>query len=144
MKFAREIRIDGGERLTGHILDVQRGRDAGALERTNWDVAYAELSPLEGFNEFRERNPLTGWTDLMIVADGSPAHDAALAIEARLEQYPSLDDDALSALEDSEGADLWERSNRRDRLHWARSTPCDVFKSWGNVSDSTRERVING
>ena len=98
-------------------------RDAGTLQRSNWEVqlrTLRELDPDEELHEVHEfNNWAVGWTACCLIAPQA----LALRLEAermahKIGNYPILDEDHHSELEWTEVADYWEQCSVSERLDY--------------------------
>lgn len=151
-----------------------QSRDSAAFERVNFDTVKRALAPLSTncpdcgkghgmasdkcatCNDFdqtvivvRESHWAVGWIEWIAIHE---SNTAALA-EARelcesANDYPSLDADRLSEVEDNEASAYWTQCDRRERLdwikratppHWGKTPYLDALKSYGEISDRTRD-----
>jgi len=106
------INIDAGEDSREHwlIVPVSQTRDSGALAKTNFAAALQSLggeSETVEVHRFGHWGP--GWFDIMLV-DPADAERVRIAedIARRLEDYPVLDESALSEAEYEEARQSWD------------------------------------
>lgn len=118
---------------------VGQSRDSDALERSNFTTMLKDLGgESDVVTVVRESHWLVGWVEwIAIEADGTAESDKALetadANKARLEDYPSLNDDLWSDIEWNEAADYWDGLSPRERVrmamdarkryHWLQTEP---------------------
>lgn len=91
------------------VVGVIKTRDSDALDRSNFDAMTKYL-----LNEDPERNDhnrasfghwACGWFEILMVKPGSKAFIEATKQEARLENYPVLDEFLMSEYEMEDGED---------------------------------------
>lgn len=79
---------------------IGQNRDSGPYERANFQAALESLGG-EGDNVQVHRfgHWACGWFEIIVVKPNTPEWDIAKALEARLEDYPLLDEELESDLE---------------------------------------------
>lgn len=112
------------------VSTVMITSDSDCLSRANWQsvldslkdcpVADDELDSgdweTHSFNHWA-----CGWFKILIARPGSLAEKILREIEKRLENYPVLDDDALSTLESEEADTIWRDCyNDKERIDYMR------------------------
>lgn len=130
-----------GRDWAGYSVIVSRNRDSDAIERVNFDCARKLLKTWEG----EEVSPTTaqaedetpalqvtvasanhwgcGWVESLMIHENAPeaALIEAAEIIASLADYPCLDDEELSNLEEEEARETWERyCGDREKVRIAR------------------------
>ena len=68
-------------------------RDSRLLDTSNWEVALKELDELEGYEVYRFGHWACGWFEVILLESGTPAHDKAIEMAKRMEDYPILDEE---------------------------------------------------
>jgi len=102
---------------------VGQSRDSDALERSNFACM---LEAIGGESEtvavVRENHWAVGWVEwIAIHQDDSEALAKADALQERLEDYPVLDEDHMSMLEQEEADEVWEGCyNPAERIEYIR------------------------
>ena len=93
-------------------------RDSDLLARSNWESFINELNGIDTDTWAVERSNhwAVGWVDYLAVAPGSEAQQSADQLNARIEEYPVLDEEAYSAAEWQATADLWDEMTIKDRI----------------------------
>jgi len=92
-------------------------RDSGILDRANFEALRALLEEhAEDHELHRFGHWACGWFEIIIVRPGSAAEKAGLDAEARLADYPVLDDDRYSELEYEEATEAWCSLSIADRI----------------------------
>ena len=100
-----------------------QSRDSDCLERTNFRVA---LEALGGESEtvivVRESHWAVGWVEWIAIHESDEkAIAVAEGLLERFENYPSLDDDALSEAECEEANKVWQRCyDEKERIAYIR------------------------
>ena len=101
---------------------VGQSRDSEALERANFQAMCNALEDCEGWEVVSENHWACGWVEWVAIEPN--AHDAlriANNLMARYADYPILDEDMLSRLEDEDCAQTWGSCfNRKDRIDYLR------------------------
>lgn len=97
------------------VLSATRNRDSGVLPNSNFDKALEMLGG-EGKNVEVKRfgHWGHGWFEVIIVRPGTAEADTAEEIEACLEEYPTLDDEALSLAQHEAYIENWESWGYRE------------------------------
>ena len=116
-----------GTKWDGWVVFLTRNRDSGLLENCNFDAAMRALAPLregvpevDGFSTIeavRESHWACGWVEWIAI---HPSNTKALALaemfDAKLEDYPVLDEDAFGEAELDAAHNLWRTMSLRERL----------------------------
>jgi hypothetical protein len=109
---------DRSDWLVGPCLQT---RDSASLERSNYAALLAACEKAdpsgESFEEHRFGHWAPGWYEIVIARPDSPAAGALEECARALADYPSLDDDRLSALEAEDIEETWCACYARD---WTR------------------------
>lgn len=144
-----------GTDWNGYSVIVSRNRDSDAIERVNFDAARKLLSRWEGEEatpapaQAEDETPAlqvtiasanhwaVGWVESLLIHESAPEEALIEAAEiiASLADYPCLDDEELSSLENEEAREAWERYlGDREKIRIARSlgieTP-NLAARWG-------------
>lgn len=100
------------------LAPVSQTRDSATLDRCNFSSFKAALAEVDPTGEDHETHRFghwgPGWYEIIIIRPGSKAADEAERLEARLENYPVLDEDALFEAEHEDAAESWENYGRSD------------------------------
>ena len=105
------------------VLPVMRTRDSGPMAESNFEAAWSlveDASILDNelsceSHSFNHWGP--GWVEIIIVRPGSYCAKAGEDIEAKLADYPILDDDDYSRREREGAEETWARCyNVRERV----------------------------
>jgi hypothetical protein len=112
---------DIGE-TSGFDCLLTQTRDSGCLETSNFRSALALLGgESEAVQVFRYGHWACGWWEALAVKQGTEAHVKALAIEADMADYPVIDEDDFSNLEQEEALKVWQDCYTwRDRVQYIR------------------------
>ena len=128
------------------VLPVIQTRDSGVLERSNFQAALALLgggSESVEVHRFGHWGP--GWYEIIIVAPS--LIDKAQEIEDRLNDYPILDEDLHSRLEDEECEQVWSNSyDEAKRVEYLRehvSLPCK-YPPYGMTAYQAFRAAVKG
>jgi hypothetical protein len=116
------------------IAPCSQNRDSDSLVRSNYRVQLAAIEAVDPDGADHEEHRFghwgPGWFELVLVRPGSYAARAAHEIEARLDDYPILDDDDHSALEWEEVSEYWARESVASRLEWIQRANRNVAERW--------------
>lgn len=120
-RWQRPRNYIGAEWRGYFVAPVTRNRDSSIPDNVNWDSQWAILKPLMAdFVDFEgepsvspsivsENHWAVGWAEWVAIHESNEAAlRAADALAERLESYPVLDEDALSAAEWKAYGDAWE------------------------------------
>lgn len=112
-----------GETWEGYYsAGIGQARDSDALGRANFQAMRNELKDCEGWQVVREGHWACGWVEwIAIEATAVRALEIASAIMERYADYPVIDEDLFSQVEDEECNTVWsECFNRVDRIDYLR------------------------
>lgn len=130
------------------VLPVLRSRDATVLEESNFETALDRLAGKgEGDYEIhRFGHWANGWFEIILVRPGTPAAKEAEAIEAKLDDYPILDENDHSMREYEAAQEEWEQCfSMRDRIAFIRKHRSDFeFDSLADMLACVRGEFFNG
>lgn len=102
-----------GEVWPDYFVFLSRHRDSSELAESNFRSAMKRLESLPEFDgesrlEVRESHWAVGWVEwIAIHADDTEALKAADEMAASLEDYPVLDDEDFSSLEQENAEQVW-------------------------------------
>lgn len=126
--YANFMGDDENHRDHFYLLSV--GRDSRCLERSNFEVLEAKLKAL-GANYTIETHGhwACGWLDhLLLSFDNSPQVVREIATMVHgLNDYPILDEDHYSQLENTEVYTLWGDEVNRDRVGFCKAAGISIF-----------------
>lgn len=106
---------------------VGRSRDSDCLEESNFDAMLAELGgESDTVQVVRESHFLCGWVEWIAIHESDEKSlRAADAMQARLEDYPVLDEDDYCDREYEECERVWSDCySERERLRYLRDSRC--------------------
>jgi hypothetical protein len=99
-----------GANWEGYYVSLSQHRDSDAVTRSNFQAAWERLKAIRGVTVLqqlcivRENHWAIGWVEWIAIHESLTAHvEEGHRISAKLEDYPVLDEEALSALEFEEG-----------------------------------------
>ncbi len=98
-----------GDPWAGWLVVVSAHRDSGAVDRVNLQTAF-NMMPQDAQDDWVESHSshwAVGHIDVLLVRPGSKAAEVGAEIVERLEDYPVLDQDALSEEEQTEADEIW-------------------------------------
>ncbi len=102
------------------VAPVATSRDAGCLQRSNWEVVTSELAKVdpEGLDHEVHRfgHWANGWFEICLVRPGSACDGICEGWESALADYPVADDDHFSNLETEEAGEAWSNMRLGDRV----------------------------
>jgi len=96
---------------------LTQNRDSDCLTRSNFTSALEILggeSPTVKIDRFGHW--ACGWWESLSVAEGSEAYKKALEIEAKLKDYPLVNEDHFNQLQWDEATEYWNSLSIRDRV----------------------------
>ena len=106
-------RYYSGATWDGYYVSLGQHRDSDAVDRSNFRAAWDRLNSIPGSEDargeellciVRENHWAVGWVEWIAIHESLTAHvEEGNRIAAKLEDYPVLDEEALSALEFEEG-----------------------------------------
>ena len=147
---------DGPSNFVSHIdrdeyydllVVLTRTRDAGELEESNWRTA---LEMLGGESETVEIHRFghwaCGWWEALCVAPNSEAQTIAEGIVESLEDYPVLDEDDWSELENEEAQRVWaDCYNDEERIAYMREHNSQFqWTDWADLRQQVRGECFTG
>lgn len=119
-----------GSSWEGWYYFLGQNRDSDCLTRSNFRVGLAAVKPLAidcvdasgdegpGVVRVREGHFLCGHVEWIAIHESNvDALKKADELAAKIEDYPALNEDDWSTLEDEEAQETWESLPLRDRLH---------------------------
>lgn len=118
-----------GARWEGYYVFLGQNRDSGVLTRSNFRSALAALGGETGEDDngisevvvVWESHWLCGWVEWIAIHESATEQIAkAEKILGRLENYPILDEDDFSMLEEEECAKTWKYMGASDRIEYMR------------------------
>lgn len=124
-----------------------QSRDSDALERSNFETAWTALQKFEGVERVRESHWAVGWVEwIAIPADDSAALQVADEMCARWEDYPVLNDEHFSQLEQEEADLTWKNCyNAGERMEYIRAHRSQFeFRSLADMLDCVRGNYFAG
>jgi hypothetical protein len=81
------------------VAPVIQTRDSGQLEQSNYAVALKLLNRVpvraEHYQELTFNHWACGWFSIILVSPETAAYDVAVGLEASLENYPILNEEAV-------------------------------------------------
>ena len=99
-----------------------RSRDSDALERSNFECMLNLLGESETVIVVNESHWAVGWVEWIAIHESdTKALETANEIQARLEDYPVIDEDHWSRLEMDEANEVWrECYSPKERIEYVR------------------------
>ena len=105
-------------------------RDSDSVSRSNWAVLERDYGDAPGVFITRASHWAVGWVDTLRVDPKEASPDTLKALDdalARLEDYPVLDEDHLSALEWDEACAYWESMSTSERVYACQRARVSIF-----------------
>ncbi len=137
-----------GESEFGDLMCVATtSRDADILTQSNFKVALEMLGG-EGENVEVHRfgHWACGWWEALAVKESSPKFQIALDIEAKLADYPVLDEQDYSEAENEEADRIWQSCyDAKDRIDYIRQHRSQFdFNSFRDLMGNVRGEYFSG
>lgn len=130
------------ERQNWIVCPCMQSRDSSLLERCNFE---AQLKILKGESETCEVHNFNhwgpGWIEICLVHPDR--ENEVIDLEAGLENYPVLDDDALSSMEYDEYIESWESYGCREFIKKI-SKKFDLEEEVSDQLDELNEDILLG
>lgn len=106
-------------------------RDADALTRSNYAVLEQRLRDSDGdeetWHEELSGHWAVGWVTGLAVEPGTAAAQILAAAESDIEDYPVLDEEHFSALENGEAVEHWDSLTLSSRVDWLKERGESIF-----------------
>lgn len=138
----------GGAEWPDHFVFLGQHRDSDCLSRSNFRSALAAIGgESETVTVVRESHWAVGWVEwIAIHQDDETALQTADEIACALTNYPMVDDEDFSALEDEEAQETWQRCYRdRDRVEYIRRHRSQFeFSSFSDLLGCARGKYFCG
>jgi hypothetical protein len=138
----------GGAEWPDHFVFLGQHRDSDRLTRSNFRSALAAIGgESETVTVVRESHWAVGWVEwIAIHQDDETALSIADEIACALTDYPVVDDEDFSALEDEEAQETWQRCYRdRDRVAYIRRHRSQFeFSSFSGLLGCARGKYFCG
>lgn len=126
---------------------LTRNRDSDELTESNWRCALKQLGG-ESDNVTIDRfgHWACGWWEALSVKAGSPQHRIAQEIKASLDNYPVLDDEDFSELEQESADRVWRDCyNSSERIEYIREHRSQFdFHNFADLLGSVRGNYFSG
>jgi hypothetical protein len=137
-----------GEIWPRYFVFLWQNRDSDTLSRSNFAAA---LDAIGGESEtvevIRENHWAVGWVEWIgIHQDDAEALRKADGIAASLEDYPIVDEEHFSGLEEEEASEIWRNCyDREDRTEYIRENRSQFeFRSMADMVGSVRGEYFGG
>jgi hypothetical protein len=147
-RFDAHISIPGLEDWL--VAPCSQTRDSGCLERSNFANQLQALSSAADTTEDYETHTFghwaIGWFEIALVRPGSKCEQVAREIKVSLDNYPILDEDHHSALQEREAGDVWESCyTPKNRVQYIRDHRSQFdFHSFGDLLACVRGKYFAG
>ncbi len=123
-------------------------RDSGSLARANWQAFTQEMWNARTTNEdevdyeeHRFGHWANGWFELVLIKPGSNAAKKALELEDKLDNYPILDEELHSQLQNEEIYEYWKTMSLQERIDLCKKRNVSIFAA--RKDDSIPDRVYD-
>ncbi len=130
-----------GADWSNYYVILGQHRDSDILTRCNWQVAVETLEAiatrLDAFDDegdsfvqiAADSHWAVGWCDTLLVHKDAPAQLVAEAerIVSRLQDYPILDENLFSGMEEEEANETWNCFSLRERIELCASAGISIF-----------------
>lgn len=104
------------------LVVLSRNRDSDLLDQSNWEVAIKRLKDSENVEIVRFGHWACGWIEYLCVTEGTKEANVGEEIEEQLDNYPILDEEHFSELEQKEANEVWVNCfNNQERLEYIRN-----------------------
>lgn len=131
-----------------HNRDSDYGTEANwkAFLQIMWEAREVNAEESD-YEEHRFGHWANGWFEIVLIRPGSRAETKALEVEKRLENYPILDEDLYSSMEDEEIYLYWKTMSLRERIEVCKKRNVSIFAARKddcipeNVYDYLRDRL---
>lgn len=132
-----------------------QSRDSSSLERSNFEIAYRELSKLRchvpdetdtdeetsSVDIVRENHWAVGWVEWIAIHKFNiQAYQRALLLADKANDYPVLDEDHWSSLEYTQACEFWSHCSIKERVSMCREYGDSIFSA---RNDSPPENVFD-
>jgi len=119
-----------------------RHRDSDLITETNFEVALLELGgESDTVRVIRENHWAVGWVEWIAIHESDAAAlENADGIASALEEYPIIDDEAVSESEIDAASEYWEREPLAGRIQICRDALVSIFAA---RRDDLEERVFD-
>ena len=131
-----------GETPDADILTVvTRTRDSDLLTESNWKVAIEKLGgESEDVSIWRFGHWACGWWEALCVREGGPKEEVAREIHQSIKDYPILDEDHFSEMEQEQADQVWKEDySPEERISYLREHGTDSFNSFQHLLTNIRE-----
>lgn len=136
------------------VLDIMRHRDSDCLTESNYHVALERLGG-ETYDTVDETGDVrtvefshwaVGWIEHILIRPNTLAHETALELEAKLANYPVLDEDDLSQREYDDARFVWKQCyNNAERIEYIRNNREQFdFQSFADMLGCARGNYFAG
>lgn len=123
-----------------------QSRDSDVLERSNFEAVRRALSEVEPEGDkwqiVRERHWAVGWVDWIAIGDDCECDEllrVADAAKAKVADYPILDEELYSEMENEECESIWQNCyNEGERLDYLREHVCREYLTFREVREAVR------
>lgn len=143
-----------GKHWEGYYVFLGKYRDSDILTECNYDVAYSRIESLntefDGNNtivKVRESHWAVGWIEWIAIHESNiPALKLADSIQDKLNDYPILDEEKHTELEEKEANRIWKECYRtKDRIKYIRENDSQFdFSDYSDLISVVRGKYFIG
>lgn len=134
---------------------VGKSRDSGALERANFQAMFKQLEPLDTgetpdgdvtVRVVRENHWAVGWVEWIAIHESNTAAlSTADAIMGKLADYPVIDDELFSSIEDEDCRETWQNCyDAKERAQYLRAHVRSVYPDRCKSAYSRLRAAVKG
>lgn len=132
------------------VAPFTTNRDADCLTRANWETQLARLSAVDPNGETWKQRSFGHWAcghfDIVIVKPNTPAATKVEELQQASEDYPVLDEELFSRLEEEKAGEVWKNCYReRERVEYIRKHRSQFeFHSFADLLGCVRGKYFAG
>ena len=129
------------------LVVLTRNRDSDCLSESNWECALKELGgESETVEIHRFGHWACGWWEALCVKAGSESEKIGAEIESSLSDYPVLNDEHFSELEQAEADRIWQCCyDEKERVEYIRENRSQFeFWSFSDLLQCVRGDFFSG
>lgn len=143
-----------GKHWEGYYVFLGKHRDSDILTVCNYDVAYSRIESLN--TEFDGKNTIVkvseshwavGWIEWIAIHESNiPALKLADSIQSEINEYPILDEEKHTQMEEKEANRIWKECYRvKDRIKYIRENESEFdFSSYSDLIRNVRGEYFSG
>ena len=122
------------------VCPVILTRDAGLVDRANWEAFTSEMERVDPDGESHEVHGFNHWAcgyfDIILVKPDTPAHRLARELATGLEEHPLVCDATYSRLQNEGIEEYWDGLAMQERVELCKAHGLSIFAArYGIPSD---------